>query len=98
MTAAGGEGAEAADSNTTSGSGGSTGATLGRPPGESRGLNWGKTLLWMVLLVGVGYFVWNEWNNLALPNVIFAVLVIGVVGMLLDRCFAGLQKLVSYSE
>jgi nitrate/nitrite transport system permease protein len=41
--------------------------------------------------------VWNEWNNLALPNVIFAILVIGIVGML-DRCFAGLQKLVTYTE
>ena len=30
---------------------------------------------------GVGYFVWNEWNNLSLPNVIFAILMIGVVGM-----------------
>ena len=28
----------------------------------------------------------------------FAILVIGVVGMALDRCFAGLQKLVSYTE
>jgi nitrate/nitrite transport system ATP-binding protein len=33
---------------------------------------------------GIGYFVWNEWNNLNLTNVIFRDLVIGVVGMLLD--------------
>jgi len=63
-------------------------------------------IAWLVIVAaemlvggtGVGYFVWNEWNNLALPNVIFAILVIGVVGMILDRCFAGLQTLVSYSE
>ena len=63
-------------------------------------------IAWLVIVAaemlvggtGVGYFVWNEWNNLALPNVIFAILVIGVVGMALDRCFAGLQKLVSYTE
>jgi len=47
---------------------------------------------------GVGYFVWNEWNNLSLVNVIFAVLVIGVVGMLLDLAFAQLQKMVTYVE
>jgi len=47
---------------------------------------------------GVGYFVWNEWNNLSLVNVIFAVLVIGVVGMLLDLAFAQLQKAVTYVE
>ncbi|WP_374498565.1 nitrate ABC transporter permease [Zoogloea sp.] len=47
---------------------------------------------------GVGYFVWNEWNNLSLTNVIFAVLLIGVVGMLLDLMFAQLQKVVTYVE
>ncbi|HYP69351.1 MAG TPA: nitrate ABC transporter, permease protein, partial [Variovorax sp.] len=47
---------------------------------------------------GIGYFVWNEWNNLSLTNVIFAILVIGVVGMLLDLFFARLQKLVTYVE
>src|SRR5438128_1914963 len=33
---------------------------------------------------GVGYFVWNEWNNLALNSVLFAILAIGVAGVLLD--------------
>jgi nitrate/nitrite transport system permease protein len=47
---------------------------------------------------GIGYFVWNEWNNLSLTNVIFAILVIGVVGMLLDQAFAGLQRKVTYVE
>ena len=47
---------------------------------------------------GIGYFVWNEWNNLSLTNVIFAILVIGVVGMLLDLMFARLQKAVTYVD
>ena len=47
---------------------------------------------------GIGYFVWNEWNNLSLTNVIFAVLLIGVVGMLLDLLFAQAQKAVTYVE
>jgi nitrate/nitrite transport system permease protein len=47
---------------------------------------------------GVGYFVWNEWNNLSLTNVIFAIVVIGVVGMLLDLVFARLQQAVTYVE
>jgi nitrate/nitrite transport system permease protein len=49
-------------------------------------------IAWLVIVAaemlvggtGIGYFVWNEWNNLALPNVIFAVLMIGIVGMALD--------------
>ncbi|AWI81928.1 nitrate ABC transporter, permease protein [Parazoarcus communis] len=47
---------------------------------------------------GVGYFVWNEWNNLALPNVIFAITMIGLVGMLLDFAFGVLQKMVTYRD
>jgi nitrate/nitrite transport system permease protein len=63
-------------------------------------------IAWLVIVAaemlvggtGIGYFVWNEWNNLSLTNVIFAILVIGVVGMLLDLAFAQLQKLVTYVE
>ncbi len=63
-------------------------------------------IAWLVIVAaemlvggtGIGYFVWNEWNNLSLTNVIFAILVIGVVGMLLDQAFARLQKLVTYVE
>ena len=47
---------------------------------------------------GIGYFVWNEWNNLSLPNVIFAILTIGLVGMALDWIFGRLQKGVTYVE
>jgi nitrate/nitrite transport system permease protein len=63
-------------------------------------------IAWLVIVAaemlvggtGIGYFVWNEWNNLSLVNVIFAVLVIGVVGMLLDLAFAQVQKAVTYVE
>jgi nitrate/nitrite transport system permease protein len=63
-------------------------------------------IAWLVIVAaemlvggtGSGYFVWNEWNNLSLVNVIFAVLMIGVVGMLLDMAFAKLQKEVTYVE
>jgi nitrate/nitrite transport system permease protein len=63
-------------------------------------------IAWLVIVAaemlvggtGIGYFVWNEWNNLSLPNVIFAIGVIGVVGMLLDMIFARLQKAVTYVD
>ena len=63
-------------------------------------------IAWLVIVAaemlvggtGIGYFVWNEWNNLSLTNVIFAILVIGVVGMLLDLMFAQAQKAVTYVE
>ena len=47
---------------------------------------------------GVGYYVWNEWNNLDLTSVIFSILVIGVVGMLLDTFFARVQSTLQYQE
>ncbi len=47
---------------------------------------------------GVGYFVWNEWNNLQLNSVIFAILTIGTVGVLLDAGLGRLAKKLSYTE
>ena len=63
-------------------------------------------IAWLVIVAaemlvggtGIGYFVWNEWNNLSLPNVIFAILTIGLVGMALDQVFARAQKAVTYAE
>jgi nitrate/nitrite transport system permease protein len=63
-------------------------------------------IAWLVIVAaemlvggtGIGYFVWNEWNNLALSSVIFAILVIGLVGMALDLLFARAQRAVSYVD
>ena len=70
------------------------------------GMRISMSIAWLVIVAaemlvggtGIGYFVWNEWNNLSLTNVMFAILVIGVVGMLLDQAFAGLQRKVTYVE
>ena len=63
-------------------------------------------IAWLVIVAaemlvggtGIGYFVWNEWNNLSLNNVIFAILSIGVVGMVLDLMFGWVSRLVAYRE
>jgi nitrate/nitrite transport system permease protein len=63
-------------------------------------------IAWLVIVAaemlvggtGIGYFVWNEWNNLSLTNVIFAIFVIGVVGMLLDLAFAKAQRALTYVD
>ncbi|MEY3871533.1 MAG: nitrate transporter, permease protein [Pseudomonadota bacterium] len=70
------------------------------------GMRISMSIAWLVIVAaemlvggtGIGYFVWNEWNNLSLTNVIFAIVVIGVMGMLLDLVFAQLQKWVTYAE
>jgi nitrate/nitrite transport system permease protein len=63
-------------------------------------------IAWLVIVAaemlvggtGIGYFVWNEWNNLSITNVIAAILVIGVVGMALDQVLARLTRLVTFPE
>jgi nitrate/nitrite transport system permease protein len=63
-------------------------------------------IAWLVIVAaemlvggtGIGYFVWNEWNNLSITNVIVAILFIGVVGMVLDLLLARAARAVSYPE
>lgn len=63
-------------------------------------------IAWLVIVAaemlvggtGIGYFVWNEWNNLSITNVITAILVIGVVGMMLDQILARLTRAVTFPE
>jgi nitrate/nitrite transport system permease protein len=63
-------------------------------------------IAWLVIVAaemlvggtGIGYFVWNEWNNLSITNVITAILLIGVIGMLLDLILARLTRLVTFPE
>lgn len=63
-------------------------------------------IAWLVIVAaemlvggtGIGYFVWNEWNNLSIANVINAILVIGVMGMLLDQALLRLGRLFAYQE
>ncbi len=63
-------------------------------------------IAWLVIVAaemlvggtGIGYYVWNEWNNLDLNSVIFSILMIGVVGMLLDMALGAVARLVQYEE
>jgi len=63
-------------------------------------------IAWLVIVAaemlvggtGIGYFVWNEWNNLSITNVITAIFVIGVIGMVLDQILARFARLVTFPE
>ncbi|MDJ0705636.1 MAG: nitrate ABC transporter permease [Leptolyngbyaceae cyanobacterium MO_188.B28] len=52
----------------------------------------------MLLGTGLGYFIWNEWNNLYIPNILVAIFIIGLVGLLLDSLFAALEKFVAFGR
>ncbi len=52
----------------------------------------------MLLGTGLGYFIWNEWNNLSVPNILVAIFIIGLVGLILDTLFAVLEKVVAFGR
>jgi nitrate/nitrite transport system permease protein len=63
-------------------------------------------IAWLVIVAaemlvggtGIGYFVWNEWNNLSISSILTAILAIGLVGMALDQALARLTQAITYQE
>ncbi len=48
--------------------------------------------------VGIGFWVWDEWNNLNVKNIIVAIFVIGVVGLLLELLLVKLATALTFEE
>ena len=46
--------------------------------------------------VGIGFWVWDEWNNLKVEHIIIAIFVIGIVGLLLEQMLVAIAKRFSY--
>ena len=63
-------------------------------------------IAWLVIVAaemlvggtGIGYFVWNQWNNLSLADILMGILLIGLVGMALDRLLALAAASVTWRE
>ncbi|MBK0016770.1 nitrate ABC transporter permease [Kosakonia sp. S42] len=61
-------------------------------------------IAWLVIVaaemltggVGIGFWIWNEWNNLNVQNIIIAILLIGVVGMALEQGLMAIARRFSY--
>lgn len=70
------------------------------------GLRLSMGIAWMVIVAGemlaggtgIGFFVWDSWNSLMLTRVISAILIIGGIGLLLDRGFEFLHKRFAYGN
>lgn len=68
------------------------------------GLRLSISVAWLVIVAGemlsggagIGFFVWDSWNALSLERVISAIIIIGIVGLLLDRIFTYIEKKVAY--
>ena len=48
--------------------------------------------------VGIGFWVWDEWNNLKVEHIIIAIFVIGIVGLLLEQFLIMIAKRFSYEN
>ncbi|GGG16972.1 nitrate ABC transporter permease [Paenibacillus abyssi] len=70
------------------------------------GLRISLGVAWLVIIAaemliggrGIGYFVWNEWNNLDIANIIVCIVLIGLVGIVLDRLLSLVEKRVKYEH
>lgn len=68
------------------------------------GLRISLGIAWLVIVavemltggIGIGFFVWDEWNRLNLSSVFLAVLVIGLTGLLLDFALAKIESFVTH--
>lgn len=68
------------------------------------GLRISLGIAWLVIVavemltggIGIGFFLWDEWNRLNLSSVFLAILVIGLTGLLLDYVVSRIQALVTH--
>ena len=63
-------------------------------------------IAWLVIVaaemltggVGIGFWVWDEWNNLNVQHILIAILVIGVVGLLLEQALVAVAKRFTFDH
>jgi nitrate/nitrite transport system permease protein len=48
--------------------------------------------------VGIGFWVWDEWNNLNVEHIIIAIFVVGIVGLILEQALVFLARRFSYGN
>jgi len=48
--------------------------------------------------VGIGFWVWDEWNNLNVKNIIIAIFMIGIVGLILEYALIQIATAFTYEE
>ncbi len=70
------------------------------------GLRISLGIAWLVIVavemltggIGIGFFVWDEWNRLNVSSVFLAVFVIGITGLILDSALAQLQIMITHRK
>ena len=67
------------------------------------GLRIGVGLSWLAIVaaemltggVGIGFFIWDAWNSSRLPDIVVALVYIGVVGFFLDKLVGALGAFIT---
>lgn len=71
------------------------------------GLRLSVGIAWMVIVAGemlsggsgLGYFVWEEgFNGGSIEKILVAIVIIGAVGLLLDKCFSAIENRFAYAK
>lgn len=47
---------------------------------------------------GIGFWLWDEWNNLKVEHIVIAIFVIGIVGLVLETLLVALARRFTYTE
>ena len=48
--------------------------------------------------VGIGFWIWDEWNNLNMSHIIVAIFVVGVVGLIIEQSLAWVANRFDYRK
>lgn len=75
-------------------------------PSVLTGVRLAVGVAWLVIVaaemltggVGIGFWVWDEWNNLNVAHILVAILVIGVVGLVLEQSLVALARRAGHGQ
>jgi nitrate/nitrite transport system permease protein len=63
-------------------------------------------IAWLVIVaaemltggIGIGFWIWDEYNNLAYPNIILGIITVGIVGFILDLMMGKIADFFDYRK
>jgi len=63
-------------------------------------------IAWLVIVaaemltggIGIGFWIWDEYNNLNYPNIIIGIIIVGIVGYILDVIMGKIADFFDYRK
>ncbi len=63
-------------------------------------------IAWLVIVaaemltggIGIGFWIWDEYNNLNYPNIIIGIIIVGIVGYILDTMMGFIADYFDYTK